>query len=105
MSPAGGTGVGGAFASVYGVDFSGAKLAGRTTWVARLEPGSGGPGRPGYRLAELYRLADACGTAERAPALAHLTGQVLASSRALWSFDFPFGFPVEVIGAGCGWAD
>jgi hypothetical protein len=73
--------------------------------VARLEPGSAGVDGSRHRLAELYRLEDACGTAERAPALAYLTERVLASRRALWSFDFPFGFPVEVIGEGCGWAD
>src|SRR5215203_4854599 len=27
-----------AFRAVFGVDFSGARLAGRTTWIARLDP-------------------------------------------------------------------
>jgi hypothetical protein len=26
------------FNTIYGVDFSGAKLAGRNTWVARIKP-------------------------------------------------------------------
>ena len=44
------------FSSVIGVDFSGAKLAGRNTWIARLErltePGRTAP----YRLVEIASL-------------------------------------------------
>ena len=39
------------FDTIYGVDFSGAKEAGRNTWVARVEPT--GRRRPAYWLAEL----------------------------------------------------
>jgi hypothetical protein len=86
--------------SVHGVDFSGAKLAGRTTWLARLEPDAGA-----WALASLERLEDACGTAEREPALAHLVGRIRESRRALWALDFPFGLPVELVGPSAGWRD
>jgi hypothetical protein len=87
------------FRTVYGVDFSGARLAGRNTWVARIERGARGAGcRRPWRLEELARLEDLCGTAERARALGHLVALIAASERALWSLDFPFGMPVEVLG-------
>jgi hypothetical protein len=87
------------FETVFGVDFSGARLAGRTTWVARLEVLGGGP----CRLVELACLERLCGTAERGPALAHLVGLIRASEGALWALDFPFGFPVEVMEPGAAW--
>ncbi len=51
-------------------------------------------------LEGLSRLEGLCGTAERAEALAHLVGMIRASERSLWALDFPFGFPVEVMGPG-----
>jgi len=92
------------FGSVYGVDFSGAKLAGRAIWVARLEPTGAAEGLPPYRLTELASLERLCGTAERAPALAHLVGRIAASEGALWALDFPFGLPVEVHEPKIAWA-
>ena len=99
-------------AAIYGVDFSGARLAGRTTWLARIEPSPGGEGDVDavpYRLTMLARLESLAGTAERAAALGHLTGRIRASGPgALWALDFPFGFPVEVLGPREGaerWAD
>jgi len=105
-----------AFAHVYGVDFSGARLAGHATWVAHLVPAgdapdagrpgtAGGPGSelPAWELVALDPLARLAGTAERAPALAHLTALVRASDRALWAFDFPFGLPLEVLPPRSGW--
>src|SRR5690348_5081251 len=80
------------FAVIYGVDFSGAKRAGRNTWVARVEPRR--RGRP--VLASLDRLEALCGTAGRSEVLAHLVRLVKASDAALWGFDFPFGLPVEL---------
>jgi hypothetical protein len=91
------------FEAVYGVDFSGAKLAGRNIWVARLERASGGRGRARRRLAELHRLETLCGTPERAPALGHLVALIAASEGALWALDFPFGLPIEVMEAGARW--
>jgi hypothetical protein len=93
------------FKAIYGVDFSGAKLAGRTTWVARLERAGGRRGGPALRLAELACLEKLCGTAERAAALAHLVALIAGSEGALWALDFPFGLPVEVMEPGAAWAD
>ena len=88
------------FRSVYGVDFSGAKLAGENTWIARLVPRAGS-----YELAELSRLRALCGTADRGPALAHLVDLVAESDRALWGMDFPFGLPIEVVPEGMRWPE
>lgn len=89
------------FPSIYGVDFSGARLAGRNTWIARLTPG---PRRSKvFVLAELASLERVCGTAEREPALAFLAGMIAGSTGALWALDFPFGLPVEVMGSGARW--
>jgi hypothetical protein len=93
------------FGTIFGVDFSGAKLAGRNTWVARLELLEGRHASPYYRLAELISLEKLCGTAERAPALAHLVERIAASAEALWALDFPFGLPIEVMDAGARWPD
>jgi hypothetical protein len=90
------------FDTVFGVDFSGAKLAGRNTWVARLERRRVSRGRL-YALAELACVEHSCGTAERAAALAHLVDTIRASDRALWSMDFPFGLPLEVLEKGTRW--
>src|SRR5581483_4105895 len=91
------------FQSVCGVDFSGAKLAGRNTWIARIEPLS--RRRPGFVLTSLSRLEAECGTAERTAALAHLVGLIAGSEGALWALAFPFGFPVEVMPAEAGWRE
>jgi hypothetical protein len=87
------------FAAVYGVDFSGAKLAGRNTWIARIEPRR--RGRP--VLVALDRLETLCGTGDRASALEYLVERVAGSEAALWGFDFPFGLPVELFPAASGW--
>jgi hypothetical protein len=86
---------------IYGVDFSGAKLAGRNTWIACLEASR--RRRNHWHLSELARLEDLCGTAERAPALAELVRRIAASQRALWALDFPFGLPVEIMKPRVGW--
>ncbi len=92
------------FGAIYGVDFSGAKLAGRNTWIARIEP-VGGRRKPPFRLTALSRLETLCGTAERGPALVHLAGLIAVSDAALWAMDFPFGLPVEVMETGARWPD
>ena len=92
------------FRVIYGVDFSGAKLAGRNTWVARLERVRPGAGEARLRLAELARLETLCGTAERGAALEFLVGMIAASDGALWALDFPFGLPVEVLGERPRWS-
>ena len=85
--------------SVYGVDFSGAKLAGNNVWIARAEPTPTGR----LRLMELHNVAALAGTAERTPALAHLVGLIRSSRAALWGMDFPFALPVELFDAGTTW--
>jgi hypothetical protein len=90
------------FNTIYGVDFSGAKLAGRNTWVATLER-RGGARRERYALTELSCLENLCGTAERGPALAHLVDLVARSDGALWALDAPFGLPIEVLDPGTRW--
>src|SRR3954471_17101988 len=88
------------FGSLYGVDFSGAKLAGRNIWIARLEPVRRGPkGRSRFQLTELASLEKLCGSAERTPSLAHLVDLVRNSTRSLWALDFPFSLPIEVMPA------
>lgn len=101
----------------YGVDFSGAREAGRNCWVARLEPVRASDSRKGsvaartaplrgpLALVSLQRLEYLCGTPERGPALAHLVELVRTSDAAVWGFDFPFGLPVELFPAGAPWAD
>ncbi len=90
-----------AFGTVYGVDFSGARLAGRTTFVARTRPDGDG-GR--LRLLELDSLERLTGGAERATALAHLVAMIRLSSDALWAIDAPFGLPVELLDPRQTWA-
>ena len=92
------------FNTIYGVDFSGAKLAGRNIWVARLERcgGRASRARP-FALTELHCVERLCGTAERAAALDYLVSLIRASEDSLWAMDFPFGLPVEVLGDGAPW--
>jgi hypothetical protein len=89
------------FQTILGVDFSGARLAGRNTWVARLEPLRKGSRR--FRLTALASLERLCGTAERPAALAWLVQHIAVSENALWALDFPFGLPVEVVDPGARW--
>jgi hypothetical protein len=83
---------------VIGVDFSGAKDAGRTTWVAELRT----RGRR-LRLVGLDPMHRLCGSTARAYVISHLVQRVLASRHALWAINFPFGFPIEVMPRGCCW--
>ena len=90
-----------AFESVYGVDFSGARAAGRTTWVARLEPRRS---RPGLALKSLDRLDRVAGTSERGACLDQLVRLVNESDAALWGIDAPLGLPVELFPARAAWS-
>src|SRR5215207_9278295 len=92
-----------AFGAVFGVDFSGARLAGRTTWIARLDPSDKSSGDAELTLGSLDRLDRLAGTAERDAALAYLVGLVARSTNALWAFDFPFGLPVELFPSRTRW--
>jgi hypothetical protein len=71
--------------------------------VARVEPVERRHAPPYYRLTDLRSLEKLCGTAERAPALAHLVERIAASAEALWALDFPFGLPLEVMEQGARW--
>ena len=77
--------------TVFGVDFSGAKLAGRNAWVARCELNQNQ-----LRVASLDSLEKLVGTAERDAALAGLIALIRGSDAALWALDFPFGLPIEL---------
>src|SRR5262245_1465481 len=89
------------FGGIYGVDFSGARRAGRNTWAARRGPRRR---RPAHRPPGLARLETLRGTAERGAALAHLVARITASDAARWALDSPFGLPVEVMRPGTRWA-
>src|SRR5262245_65803833 len=89
------------FERYYGVDFSGARQAGDTTWGAELMAREAAPG---LVLTSLRSLTSLCGTAERATALEHLVETVLGSEQALWGIDCPFGLPVELFPDGTPWA-
>jgi hypothetical protein len=89
------------FSVVYGVDFSGARLAGRTTWLARIEPPAGRDRR--WRLTDLANLERLCGSAERQAALGHLVRLIADTRQTLWALDFPFGLPVEIMEPGARW--
>ena len=86
------------FSRIYGVDFSGAKLAGENIWIACIVPRG-----KSYELIELSRLRSLCGIADREPALAHLVELIGRSEQSLWGMDFPFGLPIEIIPAGASW--
>ena len=77
---------------VCGVDFSAAKLAGRTAWVSTADVLKNG--RLSFR--SLDRLETLAGSAERDVALRALVDLVLASRDTLWAMDFPFGLPIEL---------
>jgi hypothetical protein len=77
---------------IYGVDFSGAALAGQNAWVASFDLDRA----KRLTLVELRSLEALAGTAERGPALAHLVARIRASEDALWGIDFPFGLPIEL---------
>jgi len=85
---------------IYGVDFSGAKAAGRNIWVARTTPAGGK-----LRLESLDSLENICGTFERDLALAALVGMIQSTQGTLWGIDFPFGLPIEIFPAGTKWVD
>src|SRR4051812_4014610 len=75
------------FSTIYGVDFSGAKQAGKNTWVARVAPNGRRAGEPPFHLVSLARLERLCGTSEREGALAHLVWMIAGSESALWALD------------------
>ena len=91
------------FRTVYGVDFSGARLAGRTTWVAACEWTGRGRSRR-LLLIALDSVETLCGRAEREPALRHLVQEIAGSRDALWAIGAPFGLPIEVLDDDMTWS-
>lgn len=83
--------------TVIGVDFSGAKQAGKNIWLALAEV----RGRR-LRLRELTCLETLAGSAERAEALGYLVQLIRKSEKALWAMDFPFALPIELTCMGAG---
>lgn len=85
------------FDIVFGVDFSGAKAAGKTIWIAETEPiQNQASHQTSLLLKSLDRLDRIAGTTERDGALAFLVSKIRQSSNALWGIDFPFGLPIEL---------
>lgn len=64
------------FASFYGVDFSGARLAGLNTWIARIEAAKRNSKIPVFKLTYLERLGGVCGADEREVALPGLVSLI-----------------------------
>lgn len=84
--------------TVFGVDFSGARLAGLNAWIATMEVCE--PAKcmtsPPLKLLDLQPLHRAAGDAQRETVCGYLASSILASRSALWGMDFPFGLPVEL---------
>ena len=78
---------------IWGVDYSGAALSGRTAWYAVARPTRGGR----LTLDDLGPLNDLCGGLDRATVNAGLVAAVRASRDALWAINFPFGLPREAL--------
>ena len=72
------------FGRVVGVDFSGARLAGRTAWLASCTPRDGR-----LVLDTLGPLGDLAGDETRDAVLPWLVDQIKASDRCLWAIDLP----------------
>mgnify|MGYP001176945517 FL=1 len=81
---------------VYGVDFSGARDAGRRIWIARGEVVDGA-----LRIEACHRAADLPGGGtEREPALSALRRLIAADPGAAVGLDFPFGLPAGLVSEG-----
>lgn len=85
----------------YGVDFSGARLAGQAIWIAHAVKSNSGR----LALRSLQRLDRLAGTADRDMALAELVRRVQETTDAVWGLDFPFGMPIEIFPDEHTWAD
>jgi len=86
--------------TVYGVDFSGARRAGRAIWIAEASRHRGA-----LQLDRLDRLDHLTGTDERDACLATLLARIRLSENALWGIDAPFGLPIALFPDGTRWRD
>lgn len=89
--------------TVFGIDFSGAKSAGKNAWMAQmtvLDPNNRAPQQkitsPLFKLVDLRPLGRLAGGDERDVVYPFLTRSILDSDHALWGMDFPFGLPIEL---------
>ena len=84
-----------AFERFLGVDFSGARHAGRAIWVAEGSPRDGG-----LKINHLRRASDLPGgSADRTAALTALRAHLAHRENALIGLDFPFSLPGELLDA------
>ncbi|MEO9592133.1 DUF429 domain-containing protein [Rhodopirellula bahusiensis] len=84
------------FQTVFGVDFSGAALAGKNAWIAELQISSDDTASPPLELVDLQPLGRVAGQDDRECVYRWLTSRIRTSKHALWGMDFPFGLPVEL---------
>jgi Protein of unknown function (DUF429) len=86
------------FETVLGVDFSGARLAGKTAWMSEISVD-----RDRLTLRSLANLETRSKSAERGHVMRWLVGAIGDSKHALWGIDAPFGLPVELFGKRQNW--
>lgn len=79
--------------SFFGVDFSGAKDAGRKIWICH-----GIKYRGSLNLEYSVSLEELAGTKERNECHQFLCDLITTNTNAVFGIDFPFGLPLEVTG-------
>ncbi len=79
------------FKRVYGIDFSGARLAGLTAWRAVLDTQN-----PRPRLIALASLASLAGSAAREVVFPWLVADILAARAVAVGIDAPFSMPLSM---------
>ena len=80
---------------VYGIDFSGAKTAGKSIWIAKATPGDKGILITGcFSAKDLLGLA----TPNREAVLPGLVEFVAGTPNAAFGCDFPFSLPSHLVG-------
>lgn len=80
---------------IFGVDFSGARDAGRRIWISELAAHANG-----FALADCRPAEELPGSGrDRASALAALRGFIAGRQNGIFGCDFPFSLPREVAGA------
>ncbi len=79
--------------SFYGVDFSGAKDAGRKIWISH-----GTESRGFLNLESCDSLEKLSGSKDRDECHQFLRELIASNTDAVFGLDFPFGLPLEVIG-------
>ncbi len=88
--------------TIFGVDFSGARAAGKYIWIAQAQVTSSSVP---LRLLSLDSLETLSRHTDRTPALKHLVQLINQSQDALWGMDFPFSLPIELLDDAMTWPD